>query len=405
MFLDQIMIYPLKSGKSRSLAEAVIHPWGLEGDRRWAVVDERGDNLWLGEFPRLASVAADPTPDGGLRLAARGMEQLIVPPATGATTPVGFTGLDRAVLADGSAHAWFTELLGRPARLVWLDDPRRRSIDPAHGGLPGEVVSFAWDAPLLLISESSARVLDEWLAEEAAKHGGEVADHHGEAATDHGDAATDHGEAATDHGDAATDHGDAATDQGDAATDQGEVAIDQGEAATDHGEDTPVRGESALVRGGSAPLRAGSPPLRGGPEPLRGGSAPLRGGSAPLRGEEMSVVRGQGGSVSRGSVSQVGVPGRLSRVRFRPSVIIEGAEAFAEDRWSEVRIGTVPFRVSELCDRCAVTTIDPETQVKGKEPLRTLARHRKWDGKTWFGIRLVPLELGRIRVGDPVSAR
>nr|WP_205304575.1 MOSC domain-containing protein [Nonomuraea montanisoli] len=52
-----------------------------------------------------------------------------------------------------------------------------------------------------------------------------------------------------------------------------------------------------------------------------------------------------------------------------------------------------------------MTTIDPETQVKGKEPLRTLARRRKWDGKTWFGIRLVPLELGRIRVGDPVSAR
>ncbi|MEV0196562.1 hypothetical protein [Nonomuraea sp. NPDC050691] len=101
-----------------------------------------GDNLWLGEFPRLVSVAAHPIPEGGLPLAATGMEQLTVPPPTGATTPVGFSGLDRAVLADDSAHVWFTGLLGRPARLVWLDDPRRRSIDPAHGGLPGEVVSF-----------------------------------------------------------------------------------------------------------------------------------------------------------------------------------------------------------------------------------------------------------------------
>jgi uncharacterized protein YcbX len=47
----------------------------------------------------------------------------------------------------------------------------------------------------------------------------------------------------------------------------------------------------------------------------------------------------------------------------------------------------------------------PETRVKGKEPLRTLARHRTWDGKTWFGVRLVPREPGRIRVGDPVTAR
>jgi uncharacterized protein YcbX len=51
-----------------------------------------------------------------------------------------------------------------------------------------------------------------------------------------------------------------------------------------------------------------------------------------------------------------------------------------------------------------MTTIDPVTLVAGKEPLRTLARHRQWDHKTWFGIRLVPLERGVIRVGDVVSS-
>ncbi|WP_084958711.1 MOSC domain-containing protein [Thermoactinospora rubra] len=271
MHIAQIIVYPLKSGAGLAVPEADLHPWGLDGDRRWAVIGEDGGNLWLGELPRLASVAARPTPEGGLLLSARGMDDLTVPPAAGELTPVGFTGLDRAVLAADAAHAWFTALLGRPARLVWLDDPRRRSIDPAHGGLPGEVVSFAWDAPLLLTSRSSARVLDGWIAEEAASHG----------------------------------------------------------------EDP---------------------------------------------------------------------PGPLSPLRFRPNVIVEGAEPFEEDGWREVRIGSVPFRVSELCDRCAVTTIDPDTQVKGKEPLRTLARHRKWDGKTWYGIRLVPRAPGRLRVGDPVAA-
>src|SRR5690606_38685748 len=91
--------------------------------------------------------------------------------------------------------------------------------------------------------------------------------------------------------------------------------------------------------------------------------------------------------------------------RFRPSVVIDGADPYAEDKWSEVTIGEVTFRVSELCDRCAVTTIDPVTLAKGKEPLRTLAKHRRWDGKTWFGIRLVPRNPGTLRVGDPVSAK
>ncbi len=47
-----------------------------------------------------------------------------------------------------------------------------------------------------------------------------------------------------------------------------------------------------------------------------------------------------------------------------------------------------------------LTTIDPDTQTKGKEPLRTLARHRNWDGATWFGIQMVPVRPGTITVGD-----
>ncbi len=50
-----------------------------------------------------------------------------------------------------------------------------------------------------------------------------------------------------------------------------------------------------------------------------------------------------------------------------------------------------------------MTTIDPVTLASGKEPIRTLARHRRWDGRTWFGIRLVPLGIGTIRVGDLVG--
>ena len=93
----------------------------------------------------------------------------------------------------------------------------------------------------------------------------------------------------------------------------------------------------------------------------------------------------------------------LSIIRFRPNVIIDGEVSFAEDNWSFVRIGEVPFRKTMVCDRCVMTTLDPVTLAGGKEPIRTLARHRRWDGKTWFGLRMVPLEAGALRVGDPVS--
>lgn len=92
--------------------------------------------------------------------------------------------------------------------------------------------------------------------------------------------------------------------------------------------------------------------------------------------------------------------------RFRPNVVIDGAEPFTEDRWAGVRIGEVDYRTTELCDRCVMTTIDVATLRSGKEPIRTLAKYRKWDGATWFGIRLVPVSVaaapGKISLQDEV---
>lgn len=49
-----------------------------------------------------------------------------------------------------------------------------------------------------------------------------------------------------------------------------------------------------------------------------------------------------------------------------------------------------------------MTTVDTDEFSKGKEPIRTLARHRRWDGKTWFSIQLIPERTGVLRVGDEV---
>ncbi|NTW38646.1 MAG: MOSC domain-containing protein [Cellulomonadaceae bacterium] len=97
-------------------------------------------------------------------------------------------------------------------------------------------------------------------------------------------------------------------------------------------------------------------------------------------------------------------PEPLSMRRFRPNVVVDGdVEPFDEDGWALVRIGEVTFRLTEGCDRCSMTLIDPVTGARGKEPLRTLAQHRRRDGVVWFGVRLAPVTAGTVRVGDDVE--
>lgn len=93
--------------------------------------------------------------------------------------------------------------------------------------------------------------------------------------------------------------------------------------------------------------------------------------------------------------------GPLPMSRFRPNVVVDGTAPWAEDAWRRVRIGEVTFRVVKPCGRCVVTTTDQRTARRGKEPLRTLARHRRLGGQLVFGQNLIPENTGTIRRGDP----
>jgi uncharacterized protein len=100
------------------------------------------------------------------------------------------------------------------------------------------------------------------------------------------------------------------------------------------------------------------------------------------------------------------VEGPLPMTRFRPNVVISGAEPWVEDGWTggRIRIGALTFRVPKPCGRCVVTTTDQETGERGREPLRTLARHRNVGQKLLFATNLIPDGAGTIAVGDPVEA-
>lgn len=90
----------------------------------------------------------------------------------------------------------------------------------------------------------------------------------------------------------------------------------------------------------------------------------------------------------------------VSMLRFRPNLVVEGAEPFAEDHWQMVRVhtrnGPVELECTHTCARCAIPGLNPRTGRAGKEPLRTLAKYRTGaDGQIHFGQNLAP------RLSDP----
>lgn len=63
--------------------------------------------------------------------------------------------------------------------------------------------------------------------------------------------------------------------------------------------------------------------------------------------------------------------------RFRPSLVIEGWEPYAEDRIDELQIGSVRLKLVKPCARCRITATDQMSGVfEGEEPLRTLKSYR-----------------------------
>ncbi|MDN3668678.1 MOSC domain-containing protein [Echinicola jeungdonensis] len=98
--------------------------------------------------------------------------------------------------------------------------------------------------------------------------------------------------------------------------------------------------------------------------------------------------------------SKLGKP--VPMERFRPNMVFSGAEPFEEDTWKEVAIGDCKFKVAKPCARCILTTVDQNTGIKGKEPLKTLATYRTKDQKVLFGQNLIALSTGQVKVGDPV---
>ena len=164
MRIASLHTYPIKGCRRLDHDETGVEPCGLAGDRRWMVIDPEGVGITQRTVPELALLSALPGP-GYLAVRAPGLPDLeVAEPVDG---PKEFVRVFRskplvpARLAP--ATEWFSEFLGRPARLAWLGDPTARPI--ATHARESDRVSFADGYPMLLTNAASLASLNDWLLE------------------------------------------------------------------------------------------------------------------------------------------------------------------------------------------------------------------------------------------------
>lgn len=93
----------------------------------------------------------------------------------------------------------------------------------------------------------------------------------------------------------------------------------------------------------------------------------------------------------------------LQMDRFRPNIVFTGGLPFQEDDMKQFSIGGIQFFGVKPCARCTITTIDQQTGVKGKEPLKTLSTYRAKNNHIYFGQNLLYQGAGTIRIGDVIN--
>jgi uncharacterized protein len=99
--------------------------------------------------------------------------------------------------------------------------------------------------------------------------------------------------------------------------------------------------------------------------------------------------------------SRLDVPVPINR--FRPNIVFTGGVPYQEDEMKHFKINTLHFYGVKPCGRCVITTIDQETAIAGKEPLKTLSEYRFANNKVNFGQNILHTGIGSIRVGDEIQ--
>jgi uncharacterized protein YcbX len=100
--------------------------------------------------------------------------------------------------------------------------------------------------------------------------------------------------------------------------------------------------------------------------------------------------------------------GSVDMDRFRPNIVLDCDEPWAEDAWTGLEIGGIRFDLVKPCPRCIMTTQDQQTGSReGANPMPAMGRIRMSADRRvpgpLFGWNAVPRGEGLVRVGDTVT--
>jgi uncharacterized protein len=129
MQLAEICVYPLKSCRGNSVAEAQVEAMGLQYDWRWMLITSDGRFMAGRKFPRLVLIHVQADPKGAC-FDAPGLAALTVSYAA-MNEPVAVevrrSQFD-AFAGSWEAEFWFSDYLGLACRLVYVDSNTRRVL-------------------------------------------------------------------------------------------------------------------------------------------------------------------------------------------------------------------------------------------------------------------------------------
>jgi len=168
LFVQNLYLYPIKSLGGISVPEAFVEERGFRYDRRWMLVDKKGDFVTQRQHPQLALLQVaisemqlevysklDPSQRIAFDLNLASNQELQV-------SIWGDQVLARVVSAEVSR--WFSDFLQMELDLVVMPESSQRKMDPRYA-VQGESVSFADGMPYVMIGQSSLDELNQRLEE------------------------------------------------------------------------------------------------------------------------------------------------------------------------------------------------------------------------------------------------
>lgn len=110
--------------------------------------------------------------------------------------------------------------------------------------------------------------------------------------------------------------------------------------------------------------------------------------------------------INQGSLDELGrLLGReMEAERFRPNIVVEGAQPFSELNWPTLRAeGGGELAIVKPCERCVIPTRNLTTLEREGDVLEVLKNNCRIDGKIIFGQNAIERSVDVIRVGSQLT--